>query len=97
MSALLEAKAKVRQDQQDYQDFCISKPNIEHRVNPVHPVGILISLLAPFPFLKSAHVSERTRRRRGRVWTFSREEKEFTYWPLQGCYVEAFESVSLYY
>jgi hypothetical protein len=39
MSATLEAKARVRQDQQDYQEFCISKPKIKNRVDPVSPVG----------------------------------------------------------
>jgi hypothetical protein len=39
MSASLEAKARVRQDQQDYQEFCISKPKIKNRVDPVNPVG----------------------------------------------------------
>jgi len=24
---------------QDYQDFCVSKPKIKHRVDPVNPVG----------------------------------------------------------
>jgi len=93
-STPLEAKARVSQDQQDYQDFCISKPKIKHRVNPAHPVGMLASLLAPFPFLKSPHVSERTRRRRGRVWSLSGADKKFTYWPLQGFSVEDFESIS---
>jgi hypothetical protein len=39
MSATLEAKARVRQDQQDCQEFCISKPKIKNRVDPVNPVG----------------------------------------------------------